>query len=85
MLAGQKVVLLESLVNWFDHDLIGSRSRGHCNVGNEMRRLLIADFGQMHFLSHPCCTALFAVASLWVVGRTEKECRRRDQTSLRDA
>ena len=48
--------------------IIGNRSGGRFNMGNEVRTAFFTGFGQMDLISHPGGAALFAVMRFDIVG-----------------
>src|SRR5712691_6648939 len=75
VLAWGECRFLKICVDRFGHHLISRRSRGRCDMGDEMGMILITGFGQMDFVPGPPCLALFAVACFLIVGRIDEESR----------
>src|SRR5690348_15000256 len=59
-------------MNGGNHRFICPRCRCRCHVGNQVRGILLADFREMHLVPYPGRAPLFAVASLLIIGRTDK-------------
>jgi hypothetical protein len=76
VLAWGECRFLKISVDRFRHHLIGDRSRGRRDMGDEMGTILITGFGQMDFVPSPPRLALFAVAGFLIVGRIDEESRR---------
>ena len=69
MLIWQEVFVLEAFMNDGGSGIIGNRSGGRFDMGDQMRTAFFTGFGQMDLLAHPGGTALFTVMRLDIVGR----------------
>src|SRR5215469_571470 len=72
MLMRKQMGLLKILMNGFGHCFISLGCRSSGNMGDEVWTVLITRFTQMDFVSCPHRAALFAKASIWVVGRIDE-------------
>ena len=55
---------------------VGRGGRGSLDSGDQVHRVLVARFGEMHFLNDPDHAALLGVARFGIIGRTDQPGRR---------
>jgi hypothetical protein len=75
MLIGTKTTLNQIALNGRERFKIACGGRGGEHIGDQMRQIIITGFGQMYFVTGPLSLAFLAVASIWVVGRTNQQWR----------
>src|SRR5579875_1300484 len=52
--------------------IICLRSGGGFDMGDQMWRVIIASFGQMHFVTHPLSLPLLGKKGFWIIGRVDQ-------------
>src|SRR6266496_2681118 len=78
VLRGQQVLLCQSLMDRLRFLNILGRGGGGLHIDQQMWGLLVAGFGEMHFVSCPDRTAFDAHVSIGVIGRGNVKSSRRN-------
>ena len=78
MLLGQQFLLLEPFMNAGRSRIVGDRSGGRFDMGDQVRAVFLTGFRQMNLKSHPTGGALLAVVSIEIIGRTDIQASGRD-------